>query len=60
MGRPKKYAIPYNGDKQQMEAAFKEYLSCIVDCFGEPYDDRNFEDEKGDMTSLRLLKWMKL
>ncbi len=40
-GRPKKYTIPYTGDKQQMEAAFREYLSCVVDCFGEPYDDRD-------------------
>lgn len=53
MGRPKKYNTPYTGDKQQMEAAFQEYVSCVADCFGEPYDDRNFKDEKRDTVSLR-------
>lgn len=40
-GRPKKHTIPYAGDKELMEAAFQEYLSCIADCFGKPYDDRD-------------------
>ncbi len=49
-GRPKKHIIPYAGDKQQMEAAFQEYVSCIADRFGEPYDDR---DCGGDTSSAR-------
>lgn len=53
LGRPKKHTIPYAGEKKQMEAAFQEYLSCVVGCFGEPYDDRNYEDEKRDTPSLR-------
>lgn len=40
MGRPKKHSIPYSGDRDQMEKAFREYLECIVDCFGAPYDDQ--------------------
>lgn len=41
MSRPKHHLIPYTGDKTKLESAFHEYLSCIVDCFGEPYDDRD-------------------
>lgn len=40
MGRFKKHNTPYSGDKEQLEAVFQEYMSCIVDCFGAPYDDR--------------------
>ena len=55
MGRPKKYSTPYTGDAVQMEIAFQEYLNCVADCFGESYDDRNYEkyEEKRDTTSLR-------
>ncbi len=41
MNRPKKYNTPYTGDKEQTEEAFQEYLSCVADCFGRPYDDRD-------------------
>jgi len=41
MSRPKHHLAPYTGDKTKLESAFHEYLSCIVDCFGEPYDDRD-------------------
>lgn len=50
MGRPKKHSIPYSGDRDQMEKAFREYLECIVDCFGAAYDDR---EETNDNASLR-------
>ena len=55
MGRPKKYSTPYTGDAVQMEIAFQEDLNCVADCFGESYDDRNYEkyEEKRDTTSLR-------
>lgn len=55
MSRPKKHNAPYTGDATQMDAAFQEYLSCVVDCFGDFYDDRSYEkyDEKRDTTSLR-------
>lgn len=38
-----------------MEAAFQEYLSCIVDCFGKLYDDRdeNTPSARHDSASLR-------
>lgn len=54
MGRPKKYNTSYTGDRNQMEATFQEYLSSVADCFGKPYDDREyFEDEKKrNVTSL--------
>jgi hypothetical protein len=55
-GRPRKHTTPYTGDKDQMQSAFKEYLSCVADCFGDPYDDwdytGNSTSEKRD-TSLR-------
>lgn len=41
MSRPKQHLTLYTGDKNKLESAFREYLSCIVDCFGEPYDDRD-------------------
>lgn len=44
MGRPKKHNIPYTGDKEQMKEAFQEYLFCVTDCFGKPYDDRDYEE----------------
>lgn len=47
MGRPKHHFTPYTGDKTKLESAFHEYLSCIVDCFGEPYDDRDNMDNYG-------------
>lgn len=50
MGRPKKHIIPYCGDREQMEKVFREYLECIVDCFGAAYDDR---EATSDNTSLR-------
>lgn len=55
MGRTKKYNIPYTGDTAQMEMAFQEYLSCVADCFGKSYDDREYgENEvKCGVTSLR-------
>lgn len=40
MGRPKKHDTPYSGDEEQIKKAFREYLDCIVDCFGAAYDDR--------------------
>ena len=40
MGRQKQHNEPYSGDREQMKKVFREYLSCIVDCFGAPYDDR--------------------
>lgn len=53
MGRPKKYNTPYTGDKQQMEAAFQEYVSCVADCFGEPYDDtEKWEDREISLRSV--------
>jgi len=54
-GRPIKYETPYAGDKKQMEAVFQEYLSCVADSFGEPYDDRNYDETAGkrDAPSLR-------
>ena len=62
MGRPKKHTTPYTGEPQQLEAAFNEYLSCIVDCFGKPYDDRDYDaaDASGqrgqrNSTSLRAV-----
>lgn len=59
MGRPKKYIAPYTGDQQQLEAAFNEYLSCIVDCFGKPYDDRDYDAAnpfgQRNSTSLRVV-----
>ena len=57
MGRPRKHDTPYIGDKKQMEVAFQEYLSCVADCFGKPYDDRNYDEDnlsaQRDSTSLR-------
>ena len=50
MGRPRKHNVPYTGDRVQMKEAFQEYLSCVVDCFGAPYDDR---EEACDNSSLR-------
>lgn len=50
-GRSKKHNIPYTGDTSSMQAAFQEYLSCVADCFGEPYDDRDLRS--GDEPSLR-------
>lgn len=50
MGRPEKHSIPYSGDRDQMEKVFREYLECIVDCFGAPYDDQQSTAEN---TSLR-------
>jgi hypothetical protein len=66
MPRQKKHATPYTGDKKQMEAAFQEYLSCVADCFGKPYDDRECmnmecgnresrESQIGENTSLRAV-----
>lgn len=62
MGRPRKHTTPYTGDQQKLEAAFNEYLSCIVDCFGKPYDDRDYDaaDASGqrgqrNFTSLRAV-----
>ncbi len=67
MGRPKKYNTPYTGDKENMEETFQEYLSCVADCFGKPYDDRdnknisaNYSEDEGrggqrDFTSLRAV-----
>lgn len=59
MSRPKHPLTPYTGDKQQLESAFHEYLSCIVDCFGEPYDDRDDMSNCGQCeyrtTSLRAV-----
>jgi predicted transcriptional regulator len=40
-----------------MKSVFEEYLSCVAECFGEAYDDRNYSDiatEKRD-TSLRAV-----
>lgn len=53
MGRPRKHDTPYTGDKKQIDVVFREYLSCVADCFGEPYDDRNYNDDKFDTPSLR-------
>lgn len=52
MGRPKQHSIPYSGDREQMEKAFREYLDCIVDCFGVPYDDREATAEKASLRSV--------
>ena len=50
MGRPKKHGTPYSGDEEQKKKAFHEYIDCIVDCFGVPYDDGQSTAEN---TSLR-------
>jgi hypothetical protein len=42
---------PYTGDTLQQKAVFEEYLDCVADCFGEPYDDR--ENRTDDAPSLR-------
>jgi hypothetical protein len=55
MGRPKKHIVPYTGDTAKIQAAFEEYLSCVADCFGEPYDDRIAAEEKRDAPSLRFV-----
>lgn len=52
MGRTKIYDTPYAGDEKQMEAIFQEYLSCVVDCFGEQYDDRNNEKRASSLRSV--------
>lgn len=39
-GRRKKYEVPYSGDGEQLTLSFQDYLSQVVACFGEPYDDR--------------------
>lgn len=49
MARPKKYTTSYTLDSARQEATFREYLSCVADCFGEPYDDR----EERDAPSIR-------
>ena len=48
MGRPKKYSVPYTGEAEKRQAAFLEYLECVADCFGKPYDDRK---ERGEEAS---------
>lgn len=57
MSRPKHHLTPYIGDKAKLESAFHDYLSCIVDCFGEPYSDRDdvvgCEQRECRTTSLR-------
>jgi hypothetical protein len=50
-GRPRKHNTPYTGGILQQEATFEEYLDCVADCFGEPYDDR--ENRTDDAPSLR-------
>ena len=50
-GRPRKHPIPYDGDSEQMEAVFREYLDCVADCFQIPYDDR--EARPDDAPSFR-------
>lgn len=59
MGRPRQHTSPYTGDKDHMEAAFQEYLSCVVDCFGQPYDDRDYDADcssgQRDSASLRAV-----
>lgn len=50
MGRQKQHNEPYSGDEEQMKKVFREYLECIVDCFGTAYDDR---EETNDNASLR-------
>ena len=52
MGRPKKHTIPYCGDREQMEKVFQEYLDCVVDCFGAPYDDREATAENASLRSV--------
>ena len=52
MGRPKKHTIPYCGDREQMEKVFQEYLDCVVDCFGAPYDDREATTENASLRSV--------
>ena len=58
MGRPKKHNTPYTGDKEKMEKTFHEYLSCVADCFGESYDDRDYDaadPSQRNSTSLRAV-----
>ena len=52
-GRPKKHSIPYSGDSTRQKAIFEDYLSCIANCFGEPYDDR--EERTEGEPSLRFV-----
>jgi hypothetical protein len=40
MTRPRKYSTPYTGDTLQRQREFDEYILCVADCFGAPYDDR--------------------
>jgi hypothetical protein len=40
MARPRKYSTPYTGDMLQRQRDFEEYILCVADCFGAPYDDR--------------------
>jgi hypothetical protein len=40
MTRPRKYSTPYTGDMLQRQREFDEYILCVADCFGAPYDDR--------------------
>lgn len=52
MGRTRKNDEPYSGDKDQMEKEFREYLSCVTDCFGAPYDDRGEASENISLRSV--------
>lgn len=56
VGRPKKHTTPYTGDTKQLESSFRDYLSCIADCFGTPYDDRDYDaaDSSGQRKSTSL------
>jgi hypothetical protein len=54
MPRLKEYDTPYTGDKVQMEAVFQEYLACVAESFGAPYDDRdNGSDISADSRNQR-------
>ena len=39
-GRPQKHTIQYEGSQSRLNDFFKEYISCVADSFGQPYDDR--------------------